>query len=206
LSSSIKTETKIITTATTTASRTEKISPILDRKIDETTAGLSPYYVKNLRSIGAINGATIVDYIATMKIEVNLSDHYRKSVVELLCKFSKYNNNKSFKDITRTNIITFLDTFRKTDTQDPLHKWIGTYNNFRIHLMRFFKWLYSPDIEPDKRSKPAVVENIPQLKRNEKSIYKPSDLWTSQDDLLFLKYCPSIRHKCYHALAVVSFS
>ena len=67
--------------------------------------------------------------------------------------------------------------------------------------MRFFKWLYSPDIEPDKRPKPAVIENIPQLKRKEKSIYKPSDLWTQQDDLLFLKFCPSKRDKCYHAIS-----
>lgn len=67
--------------------------------------------------------------------------------------------------------------------------------------MRFFKWLYSPDIEPDKRSKPSVIENIPKLKRKEKSIYKPSDLWSQQDDLLFLKYCPSLRDKCYHAVS-----
>ena len=202
MSSSIKTKpkTKIITTAATEAT-TRNISPILDRKIDETTAGLPSHYAKNLRSIGVINGETIVDYIAALKIEVNLSDHYRKNIIELLCRFSKCNNNKSFKDITRTDIITFLDTYRKTDTQDPLHKWIGTYNTFRIHLMRFFKWLYSPDIEPDKRSKPAAIENIPQLKRKEKSIYKPSDLWTPQDDLLFLKYCPSKREKCYHAMS-----
>ena len=82
-----------------------------------------------------------------------------------------------------------------------LHKWIGTYNLYRIHLLRFFKWLYYPDIEPSKRPKPAVIENIAQLKRKEKSIYKPSDLWTQQDDLLFLKYCPSKRDKCYHAIS-----
>ncbi len=67
--------------------------------------------------------------------------------------------------------------------------------------MRFFKWLYYPDIEPDKRPKPEIVQNIPQLKRKEKSIYKPTDLWTSEDDLLFLKYCPSKRMKCYHAMS-----
>ena len=67
--------------------------------------------------------------------------------------------------------------------------------------MRFFKWLYSPDIEPDKRSKPSVIENIQELKRKEKSIYKPTDLWTSEDDLLFLKYCPSKRMKCFHTMA-----
>ncbi|MDQ6669024.1 MAG: hypothetical protein M3Y53_12480 [Thermoproteota archaeon] len=49
------------------------------------------------------------------------------------------------------------------------------------------KWLHSPDIEPDKRLKPSVIENIPQLKRKEKSIYKPTDLWVEEDDSLFLK-------------------
>ena len=39
------------------------------------------------------------------------------------------------------------------------------------------------------------------MTRKEKSIYKPSDLWTQQDDLLFLKYCPSLRDKCYHAVS-----
>jgi hypothetical protein len=53
--------------------------------------------------------------------------------------------------------------------------------------MRFFKWLYSPDIEPAKRAKPSVIENISQLKRKEKSIYTPTDIWTAEDDSLFLK-------------------
>lgn len=64
-----------------------------------------------------------------------------------------------------------------------------------------FKWLYYPDVEPDKRSKPSVIENISRLRRKETSIYKPSDLWTRQDDLLFLKYCPTKREKCYHAIS-----
>jgi integrase len=66
---------------------------------------------------------------------------------------------------------------------------------------RFFKWLYYPDLEPGKRPKPSVMENIAQLHRKEESIYKPSDLWTQEDDILFLKYCPSKRDKCYHALS-----
>jgi integrase/predicted nucleic acid-binding Zn ribbon protein len=136
-----------------------------------------------------------------MKSEVNLSDHYKKDLIILLSKFSKDNNNKLFKDLTRTDVISFLDTYRKTEAADPMHKWTGTYNVYRIHLLRFFKWLYYPDIEPGKRHKPAVVENIPELKRKEKSIYKPSDLWTAQDDLLFLKYSPSKRERCYHAIS-----
>jgi hypothetical protein len=110
-----------------------------------------------------------------MMSEVNLSDNYRKDLIEALARFSKYNDNKPLKNLTRTNIIAFLETLRKTETQDPMHKWIGTYNIFRIYLLRFFKWLYYPDIEPEKRPKPSVIENIARLKRKEKSIYKPSD-------------------------------
>jgi integrase len=39
------------------------------------------------------------------------------------------------------------------------------------------------------------------LKRKERSIYKPTDLWTGEDNLLFLKYCPSKRNKCFHSMA-----
>ena len=108
---------------------------------------------------------------------------------------------KLFKEITREDILSFLDSFRKVESVDPLHKWIGSYNLYRIQLMRFFKWLYSPDIEPDKRPKPSMIENILQLKRKEKSIYKPTDLWTIEDDSLFLKYCPNPRDRCYHAMS-----
>jgi integrase len=98
-------------------------------------------------------------------------------------------------------LTAFLDSFRKPETVDPLHKWIGTYNLYGICFLRFFKWLYYPDVEPNKRTKPPVVDNIPQLKRKEQSVYKPSDLWSQEDDLLFLRYCPSKRMKCYHAMS-----
>ena len=72
---------------------------------------------------------------------------------------------------------------------------------YRTQVLRFFKWLYYPDIQADKRPKPGVIKNIPKLKRKEQSIYKPTDLWTQDDDLLFLRYCPSKRMKCYHAMS-----
>jgi integrase len=149
------------------------------------------------------NALTIADYIISMKSEVNPSDHYRADVIKVLLMFSIFcGKDKLFKQMTREeDILAFLDSFRKPEASDPLHKWIGTYNLFRIYLMRFFKWLYYADIEPDKRPKPSVIENIPQLKRKEQSIYKPTDLWTAEDDLLFLRYCPSKRMKCYHAVA-----
>jgi hypothetical protein len=125
-------------------------SPLLDRKIEEITAGLSARYAKQLHSMSEGNSAIIVGYIVAMKSEVNLSDHYRRDVIVTLCRFSKFSNDKPFKDSTRSDVIAFLDSFRKPESVDLLHKWIGTYNIYREHLLRFFKWFHSPDIEPKK--------------------------------------------------------
>ena len=153
----------------------------------------SPVY--STRRAGKENALTICNYIiSSMKSEINPSDHYRKDIIILLCSLSTFfKNGKPFKEVTRDDLLSLLDSFRKAEDVDQLHKWIGTYNLYRIHLMRFFKWLYYPDIAPDKRPKPPVNQNIAQLKRKEKSIYKPTDLWTAQDDSLFLKYCPNPR-------------
>jgi integrase/recombinase XerD len=195
----------VVTNTTTTSLHDEDGHVLLERKVDIVTSGLPSEYCKLLYRIAENDALTICYYIASMKTEVNLSDNYRASLVKVLSKFSTFCSNKgnkqSFKELRREDIVAFLDSFRRTEAIDPLHTWIGTYNLYRIHLMRFFKWLYYPDIEPDKRPKPEVVNNIPRLRRKEQSIYKPSDLWTAEDDLLFLKYCPSKRIKCYHMVS-----
>jgi integrase len=174
-------------------------SPLLERNLERITTGL-PALFKLLQTIPKDNASEIADYILAMKTETNMSDHYRRDNIVVLIRFSKSTNNKPFKDIIRDDIVAFLDSFRKPETSDPLHKWIGTYNLFRIYLMRFFKWLYSPDVDANKRRKPEVIQNIPKLRRKEHSIYKPTDLWTLDDHLLFLRYCASNRIKCYHAV------
>jgi integrase len=187
-------------------------STSLSDKVTATTEGLLPNCYHHLHdkvlctgSKGRENAMTICDYISSLKSEINPSDHYRRDTIMLLCNlstfFNKNANAKSFKEITRQDLFSFLDSYRKPESADPLHKWIGTYNTYRMQLMRFFKWLYYPDIEQKKRLKPSVIENIPQLKRKEKSIYKPTDLWTAEDDALFLKYCPNPRDRCYHAMS-----
>jgi integrase/recombinase XerD len=100
--------------------------------------------------------------------------------------------------MTRDDVLQYLDSYRRSEESDPLHKWIGTYNLRRTYLMRFFKWLDYPELEPSKRPIPDVVKNIPSFKRKEQSIYKPTDLWTEQDDALFLKYFPNKQDRCYH--------
>ena len=176
-------------------------SPLFERKIENATVGLKPACKKILRKVSKTNAIIIADYITSMQTEINPSDRYKKTIIMLLCKFSQRNKDKSFQQITRQEVVAYLERSRKPEAVDPLHKWIGTYNLYRIYFLRFFKWLYNSDVEPNKRTKPPVVDNIPQLRRKEQSIYKPSDLWSQEDDLVFLRYCPSKRMKCYHAMS-----
>ena len=143
------------------------------------------------------NAFVICDYILAMNTEINPSSNYRQTTIQLLIQISNF-LSIPFDLITREDILRFLDSLRKPESLDPLHKWVGTYNIYNIQLTRFFRWYYSPDLEPDKRQKPKVVENIPKLRRKEKTIYRPDDLWTNEEDLIFLRYCPSKRIKCYH--------
>jgi integrase/recombinase XerD len=111
--------------------------------------------------------------------------------------------------MTRDDILLYLDKCRKLENDDPMHKWIGSYNTRRIILFRFFRWIQYPDVaNPDKRNelsiqerKPKCIMDIPQLKRKEVSCYKPSDLWTQEDDLLFLNWVTNKRDRCYHTMA-----
>ncbi|MDQ6862262.1 MAG: hypothetical protein M3044_00410 [Thermoproteota archaeon] len=190
-----------VKTKTETSTKTKQFindddsDPLFERKIRNANDGLNHdcfnWLYEKVAKFSKEKAAIIANYIMSMKTETNLSDNYRRSIIISLSRFSVFfKDHKSFKSMTREDILSFLDSFRKIESVDPMHKWIGTYNTYRIHLMRFFKWLYFPDIAQDNRPKHSVIENIPKLKRKEKSIYKPTDLWTEEDDSLFLKYCP----------------
>jgi hypothetical protein len=103
--------------------------------------------------------------------------------------------------MTKQDILLYLNNLRKTDAEDPTHKWIGTYNSRVMLLTKFFRWLYNPD-EPDyrKRQTPPCMNGVKQLPRKEKSPYKPEDIWTSEEHAISLKYCSLKRDKCYHAM------
>jgi integrase len=182
---------------------TEEESPLFEQRLNNALDGLEYYYYDHLKNrMSKSNALTIADYILTMKVETNLTTNHKRGVVTSLKLVSQFLDNKPFKEMTKEDILAFLDSIRRPETKDPTHKWIGTYNQRLINLQRFFKWLYFPDIEPSKRQKPKVIENIPTLKRKEKSKYKASDIWTKHEHVIFLQYCGNKRDRCYHAMAV----
>jgi integrase len=204
-------EAKAKTTTTTMPMVFEEEKEGLKVEVNEAAAfGLHQYQHQHLRDYdinllskqSKQNASTIMNYILAISDEVNPSTAHKRNQIQILSKLSESCNQKPFLEMTREDILySYLQRCRKPEDIDPMHKWIGTYNLRRIYLLRFFKWLYNPNLEPNKRPTPEVTTNIPNFKRKEKSIYKPTDLWTEEDDLLFLKYCPSKRDKCYHMMS-----
>jgi integrase len=175
---------------------------LTEQKFRAISGGLQKRYSAVLNEMLKQNATAIANFIINMNTEINLSENHKINFIEVLNSLSKfYGNKKPFTEMRREDILSFLDSTRKPEISDPQHKWIGTYNLYRVLIVKFFKWLYYPMTQSGERPKPSVVENIPQLKRKEQSIYKPSDLWTAEDDLLFIRYCPSKRMKCYHMVS-----
>jgi integrase/recombinase XerD len=174
---------------------------LTNQDIEVVTNGFHKFIHKQFTQMISVgNAIKIAKYIQDQKSE-NISDGYRRTTVTCLITLSRYFRNKSFNRLTRSDIINYFDSLRKSEDADPAHKWIGTYNLKRQLLLKFFKWLYYPTEETMKRPIPEVMRGISLLKRKEQSIYKPDDLWSPEDDRIFLKYCSDKRIQCYHTIA-----
>jgi integrase len=187
----------------------------IQRKISLATEGFttSKYcelVLKDRNRLSKENALTVCNYIIAMKRELNPRLNTVKAAIQFLSELSRsVGIAKQFKDMARDDVLSYLDSNRKLENDDPLHKWIGSYNAKRMTLIRFFKWLCYPNVDSSKRRrelseqerKPECIIGIPQLKRKEVSCYKPSDLWTQEDDLLFLKWVTNKRDRCYHTMS-----
>lgn len=173
-----------------------------DPKIDNATKGLTNSYFIRLESITRRQAYTICDYLLALAIEMKISDRYREGILNTLITLARSLPKKAFKDFTRTDVVSYMNHFKKSESEDPKHRWISTYNFNLVNVIKFFRWLYSPDIGPKERPKPAVVQNLPRFRCKEISGYDPSDMWNAEDNRIFLRYCPNARDNCYHAMEV----
>lgn len=108
------------------------------------------------------NSEIINEYFEALQTEINPSVNYIIINRNMLTKFSGFFGDEiNFKDMTREHMLSYLNSLRKSEDEDPLHKWIGTYNLYVTNLGRFFKWLYNPTLAPEERPKPELLNNIP---------------------------------------------
>ena len=102
------------------------------------------------------------------KLRVIYQMVYKNLVIKSLVILIKYFKNKNFRQLARSDIISYLDSLHKSEEVDPLHKWIGTYNLKRQLFLKFFKWLHHPIKEAKKKADPqryAEYSNTQEKRR-----------------------------------------
>ena len=157
-----KKERKRRTAITGTVLEEEKERFGLGQKIVNATQGLNNHFIKLLKKqLLDSNIETICDYILAINAESNPSLNHKRNQLQVLCYLSEYCGNQTpFIKMTRNNILSYLDSLRRPEESDPLHKWIGTYNLRKAYISHFFRWLYNPNLSPRNRS-PTLILTLP---------------------------------------------
>ncbi len=190
---------------TTTNQQINKSYPNLSEKIDSVTQYQAIFINKRLKKLAEEsneNADIICNYITAEINEINIKESTKEGKIKCLIWLSSFCRHKSFRLMTKDDILNYLSSLRKPELIDANHKWIGSYNGRQMIFLKFFRWLYnSTESDSKKRITPLCMQGIRRLPRKEKSPYKPSDLWTEEEHLLFLKYCPSKRDRAFHAMA-----
>ena len=107
------------------------VEHIDDKKFYQVTAYLKGYRISQLENMQEPNSKLVVEYLNSKMREGNLKPATRANTIDRLSRLSRlslFHKNKSFREMTTEDIFYFLDTIKQTEIQDPLHKWIGTYN------------------------------------------------------------------------------
>jgi hypothetical protein len=106
---------------------------LIDQKLERATEGIEPYFLEHLKTkISRENGLVISEYISSMRIETNLSDKYRRGVITSLKLLSEFSNNKYFIDMTKEDVLSYLDHLRKPDESDYIGMKLNGETNFEF--------------------------------------------------------------------------
>jgi hypothetical protein len=111
----------------------DNLLTLLERKITLATEGFTTHrfcelVLKDRNRLSRENALTICEYIIAMKREINPRLSYKKYTIQFLSELSRaVGIEKKFIDMTRGDVLCYLDKCRKTEDEDPLHKWIGSF-------------------------------------------------------------------------------
>ena len=115
------------------------------------TVGTLPYFnfiFKQLAFANQENADILREFVTAEHNERNVKLSTRQTHIKIIYSLAKFLKYKDFLQVTKQEITQYLSGLRKTESQDPSHKWIGSYNTRQMVLSKFFKWLYNQN-EPD---------------------------------------------------------
>jgi hypothetical protein len=100
---------------------------LFEQELELATQGLEPHILEHLKTkISSDNALTISKYILSTKVETSLSVNYKRVIISSLKLLLEFLDNKPFSEMTKDDIIRFLDSLRKNDSEDIMHKWIAS--------------------------------------------------------------------------------
>src|SRR5690606_8394858 len=128
------------------------------------------------------------------------SDSHIKNEVYSNLLFAMHLKERSFFDISKqSEIISFLDTKRKSKDVDPEERWKTTYNDYLDSIKFFYRWLYNQrgreDLtDPDIWETPAFAQ-IRHQKTARKGPYADAEKWDKSEILAIIPYATHPRNK-----------
>jgi hypothetical protein len=118
---------------------TSTIQSIDDKKFYQVIADLKGYRINQLKSMEETNSILAIEYLNSKMREGNLKPASRANTIDRLSRLSTFRKNKSFREMTAEDIFSYLDSSRRIESEDPTHKWIGTYNLSVVKIIYFFQ-------------------------------------------------------------------
>ena len=150
---------------------------IIVQKVDSITRLQRPYIKKILRNLALTNPTNaylISEYIINEETQFNIKESTKEGKIKTLVWLSAYfNDTKSFREMTKEDILSYLSGLRKPVSEDASQRWVGSYNARQLVFSSFFRWLYDEQDEqdPKKRITPSCMTGIRRLPRREKTPY-----------------------------------
>jgi hypothetical protein len=129
-----KTVTHNITVSLTTTNLQAKVDSLIPKDY-KTYKWIRNLLLDSMRTDSA---NIICEYLIAMRSESNRSLSTIRNIICILSRFIKTFDPHSFHDIGNSDISLYLNSFRKSEDQDPTQKWIGTHTYVLSTLSKFF--------------------------------------------------------------------
>ena len=117
----------------------------LEKKVDYVTRYNSKAYyktaLKRVSQANPGNAKIICDYIIAEQSQMNIKESTKEGKIKVLIWLTNnFRNKKSFREISKQDILDYPDSLRKPVSDDPTHKWIGiSYNGRQMIFNKFFR-------------------------------------------------------------------
>ena len=116
----------------------------LRQRITEATLDLNKrYYALMAERMSIHNADILANFIISCRKERTIAVNTVMIYIVGISYLENFHKHKELDKMDRNDIISFLDSYRKPESIDPLHRWINTYNIRMTAVSKLFKWLYS---------------------------------------------------------------